>query len=82
MTPNKSQATYKTLPKGHITRMMRLNGLTEHTEQRTRTLHRTGEQVITTTTTRVHYDQAWNATTGEPLASYSAYVHVLITPAH
>lgn len=82
MTRNKNEATYATLPKDHITRMMRLNGLMEHTEQRTSTLHRTGEQVITTTTTRVHYDRAWNAATGEPLACYTASVHVHITPAH
>lgn len=79
MTPNKNEHTYKTLPKGDIMRMMRLNGLAEHTEQKT--FHYRGEQVITTTTTRVHYDRAWNATTGEPLASYSAYTHIHITPA-
>jgi hypothetical protein len=80
MTPNKSEYTHNTLPKSHITRMMRRNGLAEHTEQRT--FHYRGEQVITTTTTRVHYDRAWNATTGEPLASYSASEHILcITPA-
>jgi hypothetical protein len=78
MTLNKNEATYNTLPKAHIIRMMRLNGLAEHTEQRTS--HYKGDTLVVTTTTRAHYDRAFT-TTGEPVASYTASKHIHITPA-